>query len=79
MSGDLDDLRVADRDPGDVIGGDRLLVPKEQGFAAEPEGYTAIRHQHEVPTSCFDLVSTVANPGGSTVALTEPTEAAQFH
>lgn len=38
-----------------------------------------IRHQQEVGTSCFDLVSTVANPGGNTVALTEPTDATQFH
>jgi isocitrate lyase len=48
-------------------------------FAAEPAGYTATRHQHEVGTAYFDLVTQVVSGGtASTLALEESTEAAQF-
>jgi isocitrate lyase len=47
-------------------------------FAAEEEGYTATRHQREVGTGYFDLVTSAINPDASTTALTGSTEAAQF-
>ena len=48
-------------------------------FAAEPEGYTATKHQREVGTGYFDEVAQVISGGASsTVALKESTEAAQF-
>jgi isocitrate lyase len=49
-------------------------------FAAEPEGYTAIRHQREVGTSYFDAVATAISAGqSSTTAMKGSTEAEQFH
>jgi isocitrate lyase len=52
----------------------------QQGeFAAEANGYTATRHQHEVGTGYFDEVAKVVSAGqSSTIALTGSTEAAQF-
>jgi isocitrate lyase len=48
-------------------------------FAAEPEGYTAVKHQREVGTGYFDLVSEAVSGGeSSTTALTGSTEAEQF-
>ena len=48
-------------------------------FAAEAEGYTAVKHQREVGTSYFDDVMQVVTSGSSsTLALVESTEAAQF-
>lgn len=48
-------------------------------FAAEPNGYTATRHQREVGTGYFDLIAQmVAGGDSSTTALAESTEAAQF-
>jgi isocitrate lyase len=47
-------------------------------FAAEEDGYTATRHQREVGTGYFDLVTSAINPDASTTALTGSTEAAQF-
>jgi isocitrate/methylisocitrate lyase len=47
-------------------------------FAAEEEGYTATRHQHEVGTGYFDLVTQAISPQASTTALAGSTEAAQF-
>lgn len=48
-------------------------------FAAERQGYTATRHQHEVGTGYFDAVAEVISGGkASTLALGESTEAAQF-
>jgi isocitrate lyase len=48
-------------------------------FAAEKDGYTATRHQHEVGTGYFDRVSQVLSAGSaSTLALAESTEAEQF-
>jgi isocitrate lyase len=48
-------------------------------FASEANGYTATKHQHEVGTSYFDLVSNAAAGGkSSTTALAGSTEAEQF-
>jgi isocitrate lyase len=48
-------------------------------FAAERQGYTATRHQREVGTGYFDLVTEVVSGGASsTKALEGSTEAAQF-
>ncbi|AOS61695.1 isocitrate lyase [Actinoalloteichus hymeniacidonis] len=51
---------------------------QEAEFAAENDGYTATRHQREVGTGYFDLISNAVSPGGSTTALAGSTEAAQF-
>lgn len=49
-------------------------------FAAEAQGFSATRHQHEVGTSYFDAVNN-ATAGGqaSTTAMADSTETAQFH
>ncbi|WP_347263435.1 isocitrate lyase [Nitrobacter sp.] len=48
-------------------------------FASEQFGYSATRHQREVGTGYFDLVSTTITGGqSSTTALHDSTEAAQF-
>lgn len=48
-------------------------------FAAETNGFTATRHQHEVGTSYFDAVNTTTAAGvSSTTAMGESTESAQF-
>ncbi len=53
---------------------------QEAELAAEKDGYTATKHQHEVGTGYFDEVSRVISGGlSSTAALRESTEAAQFH
>jgi isocitrate lyase len=51
---------------------------QEREFAAEEHGYTATKHQREVGTGYFDLVSTVIAPESSTVALKGSTEEEQF-
>ncbi len=51
---------------------------QESEFAAEKAGYTATKHQREVGTAYFDLVSTAIAPNSSTVALTGSTEDEQF-
>ena len=51
---------------------------QEAEFAAEKDGYTATRHQHEVGTGYFDLVSTAINPDSATAALAGSTENQQF-
>ncbi|WP_169946292.1 isocitrate lyase [Microbispora sp. H11081] len=51
---------------------------QEAEFAAERRGYTATRHQREVGTGYFDLVSTAISPDSSTTALKGSTEEAQF-
>ena len=49
-------------------------------FAAEPDGYTATRHQREVGTGYFDAVATAVGGGqSSTTAMAGSTETAQFH
>ncbi|MFE5870142.1 isocitrate lyase [Streptomyces roseifaciens] len=52
---------------------------QEREFAAQADGFTAVRHQREVGTGYFDLVSTAVNPASSTTALTGSTEEQQFH
>ncbi|MBA3652302.1 MAG: isocitrate lyase [Chthoniobacterales bacterium] len=53
---------------------------QEAEFAAEPEGYTATKHQHEVGTGYFDEVAKVIAGGAtSTAALEGSTETEQFH
>lgn len=48
-------------------------------FAAESEGFTAVRHQREVGVGYFDAVAMAASGGqASTTALATSTEAAQF-
>ncbi len=51
---------------------------QEAEFAAEASGYTATRHQREVGTGYFDLVTTAVSPDASTTALAGSTEAHQF-
>ncbi|MDA0632098.1 isocitrate lyase [Nonomuraea sp. MCN248] len=51
---------------------------QEAEFAAEARGYTATRHQREVGTGYFDLVSTAISPDSSTTALRGSTEEEQF-
>jgi isocitrate lyase len=47
-------------------------------FAAESDGYTATRHQREVGTGYFDLVTSAISPDASTTALAGSTESEQF-
>jgi isocitrate lyase len=47
-------------------------------FAAEAQGYTATRHQREVGTGYFDLVTSAITPDSSTTALAGSTESEQF-
>lgn len=48
-------------------------------FAAESEGFTAVRHQREVGVSYFDAVAMAASGGqASTTAMAHSTETAQF-
>jgi isocitrate lyase len=51
---------------------------QEREFASEVDGYTATRHQREVGTGYFDLVSTAINPASGTTALKGSTEEEQF-
>jgi isocitrate/methylisocitrate lyase len=52
---------------------------QQRELAAEPQGYTATRHQREVGTGYFDEVAKVVGGGtSSTTALTGSTEEAQF-
>lgn len=52
---------------------------QEREFGSEDRGYTATKHQREVGTGYFDLVSTALNPTSGTLALAGSTEAQQFH
>ncbi|OAR26905.1 isocitrate lyase [Streptomyces sp. ERV7] len=52
---------------------------QEREFAAQRDGFTAVRHQREVGTGYFDLVSTAVNPAAETLALRGSTEEEQFH
>ena len=52
---------------------------QQREFASEKDGYTATRHQREVGTGYFDVVSEVISGGlSSTKALEGSTEKAQF-
>jgi len=53
---------------------------QDSEFAAEKDGYTAAKHQHEVGTGYFDeVVKVIAGGAVSTAALVGSTEAEQFH
>lgn len=52
---------------------------QEAEFASEADGYTATKHQREVGTGYFDLISTALNPESKTLALVGSTESEQFH
>ena len=53
---------------------------QEAEFAAEADGYSATKHQHEVGTGYFDDVARViAGGASSTAALRGSTEEEQFH
>ena len=52
---------------------------QQNEFAAEADGYTATKHQHEVGTGYFDQVTQVVTGGASsTLALEGSTETEQF-
>jgi len=52
---------------------------QEAEFASEAKGYTATRHQREVGTGYFDLISLAVSGGtASTTALADSTENEQF-
>jgi isocitrate lyase len=60
-------------------GGMPAYVSLQQAeFAAESRGYTGVKHQREVGTGYFDLVSTALNPDSDTLALRGSTEEEQF-
>jgi isocitrate lyase len=52
---------------------------QEAEFAAAKNGYTAVKHQAEVGTGYFDMVSSTINPDSGTLALAGSTESEQFH
>ncbi len=53
---------------------------QQQEFASEAIGYTATKHQREVGTGYFDLVTQIVSGGtASTTALAGSTEKAQFY
>ncbi len=51
---------------------------QKREFAAADRGYTAVKHQQEVGTGYFDLVTTALNPDAGTLALAGSTESEQF-
>ncbi len=52
---------------------------QQQEFLREKDGYTSIKHQREVGTSYFDLVSnTISSGTSSTTAMQDSTESEQF-
>ncbi len=52
---------------------------QQSEFAAEKDGFSAIRHQREVGTSYFDAVNVAVSGGNSaTIAMANSTEKAQF-
>jgi isocitrate lyase len=52
---------------------------QEREFAAQKQGFTAVRHQHEVGTGYFDAVAMAVSQGhSSTVAMAGSTETEQF-
>jgi len=53
---------------------------QQKEFAAEKQGFTAVKHQREVGTGYFDAVSLAVSGGeSSTTALKDSTEESQFH
>ena len=73
----------------DVRAGARLQGPRHGArtrscrsaeFAAEKDGFTAVRHQREVGTGYFDAVAMALSAGkSSTTAMAGSTETEQFH
>ena len=59
-------------------GMDAYVKLQDAEFAAEPHGYTATRHQREVGTGYFDMVTSAINPDSETTALAGSTESEQF-
>ena len=52
---------------------------QQREFAAQAQGFTAVRHQREVGTSYFDAVGMAISAGkSSTTAMQGSTEATQF-
>ncbi|MGW8375088.1 isocitrate lyase [Streptomyces sp. ODS28] len=51
---------------------------QEKEFAAQKEGFTAVKHQREVGTGYFDAVSNALNPDSATTAMSGSTEEQQF-
>jgi isocitrate lyase len=52
---------------------------QDREFAAQKQGFTAVRHQREVGTGYFDAVAMAISAGNSsTTAMSGSTEAAQF-
>jgi isocitrate lyase len=52
---------------------------QEAEFAAADRGFEAVRHQREVGTGYFDLVTTTIESDSSTTAMAGSTETEQFH
>ena len=53
---------------------------QQREFAAQDNGFTAVRHQREVGTGYFDAVSVAISAGrSSTTAMAGSTETEQFH
>ena len=52
---------------------------QEKEFAAADRGFEAVKHQREVGTSYFDLLTTTVEKDASTQALKGSTEEEQFH
>jgi isocitrate lyase len=50
---------------------------QQREFAAEPDGYSAVKHQSYVGTGYFDEITTICG-AASTVAMKDSTEEAQF-
>ncbi|CAF1114950.1 unnamed protein product [Rotaria sp. Silwood1] len=79
----FEDQLAAEKKCGHLGGKERGMTAyselQQAEFDAEKNGYTAVRHQREVGTGYFDLV-TMAVAGGkaSTTALSKSTETAQF-
>ena len=51
---------------------------QEAEFAAASTGFTAVKHQREVGTGYFDLITEAVQEGSSTLALKTSTETKQF-
>ncbi|CQR59561.1 isocitrate lyase [Streptomyces leeuwenhoekii] len=51
---------------------------QEREFEDQERGFTAVKHQREVGTGYFDLVSAAVNPTAETLALRGSTEESQF-
>ena len=52
---------------------------QELEFGRQTEGYDAVRHQFFVGTGYFDEIKNIVTGGSETMAMSESTEAEQFH